>query len=85
LAAVLIAIDQGKVCKLIILYETKTLVESCSTQLRGGDYKAGLDLFKPYWKVSMNELNTQTINSRATVKDRFGTSLGDKLINQQRV
>jgi hypothetical protein len=87
LPAALMAAGPAEVRPLKTEADARALVESCFKLFVAEDYKAGLDLFKPYWKVSMNELNTltmQTITSRATVKDRFGASLGYEFISQQK-
>ena len=87
LPAALVAADKAEIRPLKTESDAKALVESCFKLFVAEDYKAGLDLFKPYWKVSMNELNTltmQTITSRAAVKDRFGASLGYEFISERK-
>ena len=87
LPAALMAADKAEVRPLKTEADARALVESCFKLFVAEDYKAGLDLFKPYWKISMNEINTftmQTIASRATVKDRFGASLGYEFISERK-
>lgn len=87
LPTALVAAGPAEVRPLKTEADARALVESCFKLFVAEDYKAGLDLFKPYWKVSMNELNTltiQTITSRAAVKDRFGASLGYEFISERK-
>lgn len=66
--------------------DTKALVGRCLARFVAGDYKAGLDLLRPYWKVSTSEIDTltlQTITTRAAVKERYGASLGYEILSQQ--
>ncbi|HEY3401099.1 MAG TPA: hypothetical protein VGK03_10750 [Geothrix sp.] len=87
LPAALVAADGAEVRPLKTEADAKALVESCFKQFVAEDYKAGLDLLKAHWKVSMNEINTltmQTITTRAAVKERYGASLGYEFISQQR-
>lgn len=87
LPAALMAADPAAAPRLRTEAEARALVERCLKQFVSEDYKAGLDLLKPFWKVSLNEINTltmQTITTRAAVKERFGASIGYEIISQQR-
>ncbi|WP_243303347.1 hypothetical protein [Geothrix oryzisoli] len=87
LPAALVAADKTEVRPLKTEADARALVESCLKQFVAGDYKAGLDLLKPHWKVSLNEIDTltmQTITSRTAVKERFGASIGYEFIAQQK-
>ena len=83
----LCATDKVEVPKLKTEEAAKLLVENCLKHFVAGDYKAGLDLFKPYWVAPANEIDTlimQTVSTRNAVRQRFGDSIGYEFISQQR-
>jgi hypothetical protein len=72
--------------KLMSEEAAKLLVENCLKNFVAGDYKTGLDLFKPYWAAPANEIDTlvmQTLTTRNAVRERFGNSIGYEFISQQ--
>jgi len=83
----LYASDKTEAPKLKTEESVKILVENCLKHFVAGEYKAGLDLFKPYWVAPTNEIDTlimQTVSTRNTVRERFGNSIGYEFISQQR-
>ena len=83
----LCAADKVEVPKLKTEEAAKLLVENCLKQFVAGEYKAGLDLFKPYWVAPANEIDTlimQTVSTRNVVRVGFGNSIGYEFISQQR-
>ena len=82
------ASDQAPSPKIKTEEAAKALVESAMKKFISEDYKGGIDLLIPYWKVSKNELDTmvmQTITSRVTVKARYGASIGYEFISQKMI